>query len=274
MSYELFVIDHKPELDEQEKGRVAALKNKLATAKSLGLKAQAGSIKTDITTIERGPLIMTPPMTDSELTIWRAWLPTAYTDIKDDQNYGLADYNFDRIPSPVLKMWQKHRESGLFERFEIWTPEIVQPDPILVGVVGRVRYLLARWGESDANLVSFDDIKRELVRRWHNNESLGNESTSERCARYDRVGDAFSSAVIYMLCVGIPVCITLLVLLEALLYPAGATISGLLAAVSIGVARFFYARKSMTKKVLQSSTIMQAIAKDDSVSRELYPASA
>ncbi|TSC68803.1 MAG: hypothetical protein G01um101456_477 [Parcubacteria group bacterium Gr01-1014_56] len=273
MSHELFVIERKTTLDEQEKGRVTAMKSKLATAKSLGLKAQAGSIKTDITTIERGRLITTPPLTDSEMTIWRAWLPTAYTDIQDNQRHWLVDYNYDRIPSPVLKMWQKYKKSGLFERFEIWTPEISQPDPILVGVNGHSRYLLARWGESDANLVSFDDIKRELMRRWHNDEPIGHEPRDERSARLSLDDNAILSAMTYAICAIFPVGMTLFALFGPL--HIGIAMIGTVVAIStVGVARFFYARKSMTEKLLQSSTLVQAIAKDNSVQHELYPPSA
>jgi len=67
--HELFVIDRKPQLGEKEAGRVASMRGKLTIANSLGLKAQAKSIKTDIATVERGCLITTPPMTDSELVI-------------------------------------------------------------------------------------------------------------------------------------------------------------------------------------------------------------
>src|SRR3989344_650244 len=109
LSHELFVVDRKPELDEGEQSRVAYLRDQLLIAESLGLEAQAASFKTDIATVERGRLITTPPMTDTELTIWRAWLPTTYTDVGDQ----LASYCLDRIPSPVLKMWQGHKESGL-----------------------------------------------------------------------------------------------------------------------------------------------------------------
>ncbi len=267
--HELFVINRKPALDEKEATRATALREKLSIAKSLGLKAQAKSLKTDLATVERGCIIATPPMTDSELAIWRAWLPTAYTDLPDEEDHKLADYNFDRIPSPVLKMWQGHKKSGLFERFEIWTPENPRPDPILVGVNGNSRHLLARWGESDANLVSFNDIKRELVRRWYANEEIVGEDWHETFARGNRTEipaisafalSAISVIALLVLCVflGIP---------PKFAFPIGAVI-----VAGVGVSSFVYILRRKTAKTLKSSTLMQAIAKDNSRQRELLPA--
>lgn len=271
MSHELFVIDRKPTLDGEEQKRVAYLRDKLSTAKSLGLKAQMASIKADLATIGRGRLITTTPLTDSELTIWRAWLPTAYTDTSGGDDHRLADYNFDRTPHPVLKVWQKHKESGAFERFEIWTPENHQPDPILVGVNGNARHLLARWGESDANLVSFDDIKRELVRRWHKNEDIGNEAYNERLERINRSNDALMSAMFSATLILVFVGLGLTFLFNPPVI--GFLVGGLVAIVS-SIAIFLYVRKNTLDKLLRSSILMQAIAKDDSVQRELLPASA
>lgn len=273
MSHELFVIDRKPELDEQEQKRVASLRDKLSTAEGLGLEAQSASIKADIATVERSRLITTTPMTDTELTIWRAWLPTAYTDIGDDKRHQLANYHFDRIPQPVLKMWEKHKQSGAFERFEIWTPENHQPDPILVGVNGNARHLLARWGESDANLVSFDDIKHELVRRWYGNERFANaiEPFDQMWARTRRNEDAIMSAMFSAMFIFMFVSMGLAFLLAS---PGlGLPISGAVA-VAAGVTIFHYIRKTTLEKILRSSDLMQAIVKDDSVQRKLLPASA
>ncbi|MBI2005027.1 hypothetical protein HYS79_02635 [Patescibacteria group bacterium] len=261
--YELFVIDRKSELDGEEQKRVTYLRDKLSTAESLGLEAQSASIKADIATVERGRLITTSPMTDTELTIWRAWLPTAYTDIGDDKRHQLANYHFDRIPQPVLKMWQKHKESGAFERFEIWTPENPRPDPILVGVNGTARHLLARWGESDANLISFDDVKRELMRRWDENEYETGE---------------------YWDLPFVPIFPAILIGSVPLFVFASFGIKGFvppILALLIAIIAYFSVRHVMTRMTTRgtkerrdSSTLMQAIAKDDSVQRELYPASA
>lgn len=270
MSHEIFVIETNTELGEKEKGRVGYLRDKLKTAQNLGLDAQVEAIKMDIATVERGGLIMTPPMTDSELTIWRAWLPTAYTDIDDDKRHQLANYHFDRIPQPVLKVWEKHKQSGVFERFEIWTPENHQPDPILVGVNGNARHLLARWGESDANLVSFDDIKRELVRRWYGNERIGNEPFDQMWARTQRNENAFMSAMFSAMFIFMFVGMGLAFMIKA--PEIGLPIGGVIA-LACGAAIFRYIRKNTLERLLQSSPLMQAIAKDESVQRELSPTS-
>jgi len=162
-------------------------------------------------------------------------------------------------------------ESGVFERFEIWTPENYQPDPILVGVNGSARHLLARWGESDASLVSFDDIKRELVRRWHGNEEIGNESGNEFYARRGRGDKAFFMAFFSALFAFVSVMIGLTFFIES--REVVVLISAIVAAV-VAVSVFVPVRWREIKKLLRSSTLMQAIAADDSVQRTLLPASA
>ena len=270
MSHELFVIDRKPKLDEREESRLAYLRDKLSTAEELGLKAQAESIKTDIAEVERGRLITTSPMSDTELIIWRAWLPTAYTNSGDDEHrHKLEDYNFDRIPQPVLKLWEKHKKSGAFERFEIWTPENEQPDPILIGVNGTMRHLLARWGESDANLVSFDDIKRELIRRWHKNEEIGGETSWEQSYREDRTMKAIFAALMgtvlsFLIGVGLVTWLGL--------KGGGATAMMFMVCTIVAVSTFICVRRFVTRKLWKSSAIIQAIVKDDSRPRELIPA--
>lgn len=173
MSHEIFAIERKPAHLDADSKRIAYIKEKIDLARSLGLYAQVKQLITALSELEKGGLIDTPPMSEAEKLIWGAWLPTVYSDSSWIPKSKLADYNFDRIPQPVLKQWKKHRDSGLFDEFEIWAPEVQQPDPVLVGVIGSRRYLLARWGESDANLVSFDDIKKILVHRWHKGERIG-----------------------------------------------------------------------------------------------------
>ncbi len=269
MSHELFVIERKEALDDQEKRRADYLRDKLQTVEGLGLEVQAVTIRADLATIERGRLITTAPMTPAELTIWRAWLPTVYNDLGIDRTQQLANYNFDRIPQPVLKIWEKHKLSGAFERFEIWTPEVVQPDPILVGVNGRMRHLLARWGESDANLVSFDDIKKELVRRWHANETIGNEPIEQRRARQDRDHMATVHGYGYASAIGAPLAVG--VSLAGVPLLLGFLIGGAVGS-AFGYVIFRRRQKSDHAKLALSSDLMKAIAKDEAVPRELLPA--
>lgn len=268
MSHEIFVIETKKELDERDAGRVAYLRDKLQTAQNLGLDAQVRAIKVDLTTAERSLLIKTPPMTDAEVTIWQAWLPRAYT--AEDPFYSLDRYNFDRIPMPVLKVWEAHKQSGIFERFEIWTPENNDPDPILVGVNGNARHLLARWGESDANLVSFDDIKQELVRRWYNNDKIGTEPHGQWVARYFRNVNALVMATFCAVLTFTFVGMGLANMLQSSV--TGFSIGGAIALLC-GATIFFYTRGKKLEKLLQSSNLMQAIAKDDAARRELSPTS-
>ncbi len=168
----LYTIDRKPELTSDEKKRVAYLREKQELANSLGLTVQASALDVDIETIKRANLIATPSLSSDELLIWRAWLPTAYAEHLRTAHHGgfLKYYDFDKIPGPVLKIWQKHRESGLFQSFEIWTPEFHKMDPVLVGVSGTSYHLLARWGESDAQLISFSEIKKKVKQRWRRNQ--------------------------------------------------------------------------------------------------------
>ena len=147
-------------------------------------------------------------------------------------------------------------------------PENPQPDPILVGVNGNARHLLARWGESDANLVSFDDIKRELVRRWYKNEDIGGEEFGERQARWGRIMSAVvvTTFVTTFTCVGTTLGLSSLVGSPEVGLPIGGVISAIVA-----VGTFVYVRRWTTEKILRSSILMQAIAKDHSAQRELLP---
>ena len=88
----------------------------------------------------------------------------------------LVDYDFDTIPTSVLKQWRSVKAEGFFQAFEIWTPERKAVDPILVGYVAKeskrvkrfVRaigpFLIARWGEA---LASFAEITKLVEQRDH-----------------------------------------------------------------------------------------------------------
>lgn len=164
MTHQLFTIERKPVLDAAQIHRAEYVLEKLLAAEEVGVGGEADRLRRELLTIEKGGLLTTPPLTEDEMRIWSAWLPTKYT---SNVGRGLDHYNFDRIPGPVLKKWQAHKKAGDFDSYEIWTPEVHRPDPILLGVNGNARHLIARWGESDANLMTFEDIKSELARRWH-----------------------------------------------------------------------------------------------------------
>lgn len=252
MAYELFEIDRKETLNEEELGRVEHLCAKLSSAKSLGLVAQAESISSDIATVERAGLIITPPMTDAELIIWSTWLPVIYSDNSEEKLHELADYSLDSIPSPVLRQWDTHKESGLFERFEVWAPLTTQRDRILVGVNGNARHLLARW--SVAELLPFKDIKKKLAYRWEKEFYTKN-----------------SFLFFLVACTAITeIFIGGLLVLGLFDYPRDATPSAaIIASFLLGAVFMLCFYSCYRRKPVKESELKQAIAKDDSRPREI-----
>ena len=101
-----------------------------------------------------------PKLSPAQLNVWRAWLPATY------YKRNLSEYRFDIIPVHVLELWKQCKKLEIFDCFEIWTPEKHAPDPVLVGTLGEDYYLLARWSESDENLISFEEIKQRLKKVW------------------------------------------------------------------------------------------------------------
>jgi hypothetical protein len=167
MEYEIFEITRKSEPGEKEQKLAKYLKEKAALDKKYGLKVQVEESEKQLVNLERGRLITTLPLSKAELTIWRAWLLTHYSDAdtKGDKE-SLRDYALDSIPLPVLMAFEQHKESKLFDSLEIWKPEFGQTDQILIGVIGNDRFLLARWAKSSADLISFDEIKRRVTDRY------------------------------------------------------------------------------------------------------------
>jgi len=146
--------------------RVAYLTKKMQLADELGLDAQVKILKREIVTEEKIQLTV-PPMSPEEVAIWRAFLPTSYGSGYGNYSRNIGDYSFDRIPLPVLERWNQTKQERIYDSFEIWTPEKLEVvDPILVGTIGPRYYMLARWAESDANLVSIDTIKKKLFATW------------------------------------------------------------------------------------------------------------
>ena len=52
------------------------------------------------------------------------------------------------------------RASKYFEKVEVWRKYDVMKDPIVVGVLGDQRYLIARWGMG--KLIPFEVIKKSV----------------------------------------------------------------------------------------------------------------
>ena len=104
--------------------------------------------------------------------IWKKFLPTGYGYAPSDRrwwNGARGSYKFDYPPVPILEWIGEVLEGGMFSGLEIRTTEaVVTPknlDPALFGVLSDPTqiFLLARWGESDANLITFEEIKQLVL---------------------------------------------------------------------------------------------------------------
>ncbi len=172
MTYELCApetLSAKP----AESSILASLRERMEQSKTLGLTTQATFFEKELRYHEKKPEQL-KPLTADEAAVWKAWLPTCY---RDDQKCPdsnsirkMSSYTFDRVPSPVLSLWTKIKAQDVFDYYEIWTPEILKDDPVLIGILGNERYLLARWGESDANFLNFADVAKKL---WDERLKIG-----------------------------------------------------------------------------------------------------
>jgi hypothetical protein len=149
-------MQQKSKFDPDTESQEMMYQEQLQIATDLGLDSQAQVAATQLRALRR-PEIITAPLSDTELAIWREWLPTAY---RGEQE--LKEYIFDVIPVPILQLIQEWKKADVFDLFEIRTPEKHKPDPALFGIRGHKSWLLARWAESDDQIVSFDEIKRRL----------------------------------------------------------------------------------------------------------------
>jgi hypothetical protein len=114
------------------------------------------------------------PLTEEELDIWSSWLPTAYWSNENFSVDAWRSQSFDRysyhegVPMHVRQLMLKAKK--VFDVLEIRTPEkksLNDMDPALFGHIvhpnnERDVVLLARWAESDANFISFEEI-RDIV---------------------------------------------------------------------------------------------------------------
>ncbi len=95
----------------------------------------------------------------NELEIWRYYCPTTYREAD------MSNYSFDTIPLSILKYWKEVKEKYAFDGFEIWTterPRIIVGDPLLIGIYGGIRYLLARWGKETSVLLPFAEVRTRV----------------------------------------------------------------------------------------------------------------
>ncbi len=98
-------------------------------------------------------------ITPEEMNIWKIWLPSQYTGNE------LLIYSFDQIPAAVLTAWEAAKAIGVFHPFTIRTPETRKAqDPILIGYLKDVPFLIARWGESLRPLEEIKEIVEKSLR--------------------------------------------------------------------------------------------------------------
>lgn len=140
-----------PVIVPKDNERIASL------AKSLGLDVQAKRHRADVALIPK--IFARAQLTREEEVIWGAFCPRVYTERE------FATYQFDTIPAEVIEHWTQLKQFP-WDTFEIHTTEATKfEDPLLIGVYQNVRYLLARWGEEAATLLSFNEVKRQLKER-------------------------------------------------------------------------------------------------------------
>ncbi|PIZ00290.1 hypothetical protein COY62_03315 [bacterium (Candidatus Howlettbacteria) CG_4_10_14_0_8_um_filter_40_9] len=143
---------------------------------SHGLESLIISRTRKLHVLEKKPSIDYPIVSADEWETWRNWLPRMYFQDANEAAlrsrertgspfmsphrewaYHMSVYHFDEPPLPILQEWQRARSNNLFDGYGIRTLEEKATDPILVGFLGNIIYLIARWGES---LVDFSDIQR------------------------------------------------------------------------------------------------------------------
>lgn len=134
---------------------------------SLGLKGQEQLVNG--TTVTRVPY---RAMEAREMQVYRALC---------DATAKVEDYSAEPIPLRVLQVVAHARETGLFNRIEVWYPKAARiDDPVLVGVRKTLTYpdqhqysslttdhfhLLARWGKSLLPLEQMEAMALDLCRK-------------------------------------------------------------------------------------------------------------
>jgi hypothetical protein len=106
-----------------------------------------------------------PKISDEDWQVWSTLLP-----VRSHNLDRIAAANFsttslhEGIPGQVALEVQ--RASRHFDKVEVWRKNQIEKDPIAVGVLGRERYLIARWGIE--KLLPFEAIKKSmpLILAW------------------------------------------------------------------------------------------------------------
>lgn len=114
------------------------------------------------------------PLTREDYAVWGCWLPTAYVwrspgkadkrrsfgapESENFRDLRWEDYAHpEGVPHEVLIKIPEYQR--MFDILEIRTPEYAC-EPILVGWIANIPYLLAQWAESAEHVVPFDILKR------------------------------------------------------------------------------------------------------------------
>jgi hypothetical protein len=189
MQDEVYVVEPLPGIDDELqvslKDHKARMLERTGLAKDIGMPALARQdrikVQSDHAVAWCKSRSLTP-LSGTDRTAWEQWLPMPYFSSVEgisseqlrllspnDKVRLLSEYQYyEGVPQHIRLLMKE--VLPIFTRLEIRTPE-KQPvriqDPVLFGHIefpGRpsVVYALARWGESDANLITLDEIKSIL----------------------------------------------------------------------------------------------------------------
>jgi hypothetical protein len=95
---------------------------------------------------------------------WRVWSTILPFRAQQFDKFAAAGLSSDRMLPfhgiPYVIGTEIEKASGYFDKVEIWGKHNLEKDPILVGVCGTDRYLIARWGME--KLIPFERLKQNM----------------------------------------------------------------------------------------------------------------
>jgi len=161
MSYRIFEIETRPTLTNESIHRAEVLKKEICRFVEIGTNNRSQSLRMEFVGVTRGGLIVTPSLTPEESTIWHEWLTMSWSAC--DLNWSICD--FSSMPDIVIEHLAKCKRQEGFVEYQV-RGRCQADEYVLVGINGSVEHLLARWNKRGHRLMTFDDIKREMKRRW------------------------------------------------------------------------------------------------------------
>ncbi len=128
----------------------------VALIEQLGLEGQQAI--TNKETMTREPY---REMTKLELFVWSTACPE-----KTEVN----KYRLSPIPLRILQVIAYAKSLGIYRRIEVWHPQQIKDDPLLVGMPNDAEYssrrhLLARWGDSLAPFTEMQERAKAIFAR-------------------------------------------------------------------------------------------------------------